>query len=275
MSHPPRPLFKLALAQMLVFGGKVEANLARAVRQIAAAAERGAQVVLLPEALDLGWTHPQSRAQAGEIPGGRVCEALRAAARRHRLYVCAGLTEADGGHVYNAAVLLSPDGEILLRHRKLNELAIAHEVYDQGDRLGVASTPLGTFGLLICADALVPGESVLRTLGMMGADVVLSPCAWAVPPGYDQQARPYGIEWREGYGAVAKAYRIWIAGCSNVGRISGGPWHGHACIGCSLVVGPEGEPVISGHYGEDAEEMLFIDIPPGLRPPRETGWRAG
>lgn len=264
--------FKLALAQMSVVGGDLERNLRHAVEIIAAAARAGAQVVLLPEALDLGWTSPSARKLAEPIPGGRAFSAYRNAARKFGLYVCAGLTERAGECVYNAAVLVSPKGELLLQHRKLNELDIGHDVYDQGDRLGVAHTPLGTIGLMICADGYVRGQFVTRTLGLMGADVILSPSAWAVKPGYDNAKQPYGGIWRQSYGDVARDFRIWIAGCSNVGRISGGPWNGHSCIGCSLVVDPEGRPVLTGPYGEQADHLLMIKIKPEPRPARGTGW---
>jgi predicted amidohydrolase len=270
---PSQPgTFKLALAQMRVEGGERQANLRRALRMISMGARRGAKVVLLPEALDLGWTNPRGRQLAEPIPGGRVCQALRGAARRTRVYVCAGLTERAGEAVYNAAVLISPDGEVLLHHRKLNELGIGHDVYDQGDRLGVVRTPLATFGLMICADGYVRGQFVARTLGLMGADVILSPSAWAVPPGYDNAKRPYGVEWRENYGVVARDFRLWIAGCSNVGRIKGGPWNGHSCIGCSLVVDPKGHPMLQGTYGERAEQLLLIEIRPEPRPARGADW---
>ena len=90
---------------MRVAGGNVDANLRGARRMIAAAARAGAQVVLLPEALDVGWTHPLSRELADLVPGGRVCSAYCDAAQEHGLYVCAGLTERAGDRVFNAAVL--------------------------------------------------------------------------------------------------------------------------------------------------------------------------
>ena len=266
--------FRLALAQMRVGGGDLQANLGRAEQMIAAAARAGAQVVLLPEALDVGWTSPSGRSLAGPVPGGVACRRFRAAARRHGVYVCAGLTERDGASIYNAAVLVSPAGEVLLHHRKLNELRIGHDAYDQGDRLGVVRTPLAAFGLMICADGYVRGQFVARTLGLMGADVILSPSAWAVSPGYDQARRPYGVEWRENYGAAARDFRMWIAGCSNVGLIRGGPWHGHACIGCSLVVNPQGRPVLQGPYGVRAEQLLMTEIRPEPRPARGADWEA-
>lgn len=265
-------MFRLALLQMHVTPGEPPANLARARRLIEKAAGSGAQVVVLPEAMDCGWTHPSARQLASPIPGGAVYEELAAAAARHGVYVCSGLTERAGGAVYNAAVLLSPRGELLLHHRKLNELEIAHELYAQGDRLGVARTELATLGLMICADGFAPGQVISRALALMGADVILSPSAWAVAADHDHAKTPYGGEWRDCYVPVAREHGLWIAGVSNVGPVTGGPWQGRRCIGCSLVIGPDGEEAACGPYGEGAEAVVYVEVEPHGRGVRGSGW---
>lgn len=273
-------MFKLAMVQMLVEGGAKSANLTRAETRIAEAAQAGARVALLPEALDLGWTDPSALTKAEPIPGGEPFERLAAAARRHDVYVCAGLTElasdagSDSAHgaVYNTAVLIGPEGELLLRHRKLNELEIGHPYYAQGQKLETVATPLGCIGVMTCADAFAPGLVVTRSLALMGADVILSPCAWAVPPNHDNRKDPYGKEWRACYQPVAKEFSIWIAGVSNVGSMTGGPWAGHRCIGCSLAVDARGEVAAQLGYGERAEEIRMLEIKPVARPARGDGW---
>jgi predicted amidohydrolase len=267
-----RNSFKLALAQMLVEGGRKEANLRRAIERIQEAAAAGAQLVILPEAMTLGWTHSSARTIAEEIPDGDCCRRLREAARANRIYVCAGLVERAGSLIFNSAVLIGADGGLILHHRKLNELEIAHEFYAPGDRLAVAATPLGTLGVMICADAFARGQVVSRTLGLMGADIILSPCAWAVPAGHDNAREPYGQLWLDNYCPVARDFRLWIAGVSNVGWLDDGPWNGRKCIGCSLVIGPDGRKILMGPYGADAEAMLYTDIHIEPRPARGDGW---
>jgi predicted amidohydrolase len=273
MPTPIRPSkFRLALAQMRVDGGRKEENLARAEARIAEAAATGAQLVLLPEALTLGWTHPSAASEAEPLPDGESCRCLSASARRHSVYVCAGLVEREGGHVYNAAVLLGPRGELLLHHRKINELEIGHDCYALGDRLQIARTGLGAFGLMICADAFAPGQAIARSLALMGADMLLSPCAWAVPPDHDNAREPYGQLWLDNYGPVARDFRIWIAGASNVGWLTAGPWSGRKCIGCSLLVGPTGRQELMGPYGADADAVLYADIELRPRPAQGDAW---
>src|SRR5688500_17368373 len=118
---------KLAIAQMLVEPGRKAANLARAEHFIAQA--QGADVVVLPETLTLGWTHPSARDSADPIPGGESCRGLCESARRHRVFICAGLVERAGEQIFNAAVFINPNGDVLIHHRKIHELDIAQDLY--------------------------------------------------------------------------------------------------------------------------------------------------
>ncbi len=251
---------KIALAQMLVEPGQKQTNLSRAEQRVGEAAQRGADIVVLPEALTLGWTHPSARTEADEIPGGESCARLCAAALRHRIFVCAGILERTGEKIFNAAVFISPSGEVVLHHRKIHELDIAHDLYSRGDRLAITETPFGRIGLMICADGFAPGQSISRALGMMGARVILSPCAWAVPHDHDNKREPYGQLWLDNYGPVAREFDLSIVGVSNVGPIKAGPWQGRKCIGNSLVIGRDGREVARGPYGERAEALLVQDL---------------
>jgi len=257
----PSPLFRLALAQMRVEPGDPEANRTRAEHWIGKAKAAGAEVVLLPEVLDFGWTHSSAQDGAGPIPGGESVERLRAAAAQSQIFVCAGLAERDGERLYNAAVLIDPCGEILLHHRKIHEIPFARALYATGDRLGVVDTALGRLGLMICADALTPGNVVANSLVAMGAQGILSPCAWAVPPTHDSSQTPYGQLWVDHYGSVAAPRGPWIAGCSNVGPVVGGEWNGWRCIGNSLVMAPGGRVECWGKHGVTAEELILVTLP--------------
>lgn len=268
MNTEPQQAYRLAMGQMLVESGEAARNLGRAREMIQRAVELGARVVVLPECLDLGWTSSAARESAQPIPG-RFSDALAEAAQQSRIHVVAGLTERAADRLYNAAVLLSPCGDILLKHRKINELDIAHDVYSIGDSLAVARTSIGTIGIPICADnfpdALVLGHSLAR----MGAQLLLSPSAWAMEADHNNTKDPYGSLWLGSYTTLAKLYDLTVVGVSNVGWITAGPWQGRKCIGCSLAVGPGGKVLAQGPYGEAAEALIPVDVE--LTPPAARG----
>jgi len=268
----PVKQYILAMIQMHVEAGDLEGNLDRATEKIAEAASNGASIALLPEAMDLGWTDPSAKTKAYEIPEGRTCLILRKAAEKYGIYVCAGIIEKEGDRRYNAAIIIDPSGSVILKHRKINELDIAHDLYSLGDRLNVVKTPIGTLGLYICADATAPGNALSNSLGLLGADIILSPCAWAVPPEFDNKVSPYGDTWRNVYKPASSRYEIWIVGVSNVGKIEAGPWKGWDCIGCSLVYGPDGSEVLQAPYGARADTIIYVDINLRDRPAWGTRW---
>jgi predicted amidohydrolase len=255
---------RLALGQMLVEPGEPERNLRRARQMIQRAAEQGAHILVLPECLDLGWTFPGARQMAQPIPGPHS-DTLAEAARAARLHVVAGLTEWSRHRLYNAAVLISPAGDLLLKHRKINELDIALDLYTTGDSLAVAATTLGTIAIPICADNFPSSLALGHALARMRAQLLLSPSAWAMEADHDNLREPYGALWLESYTTLARLYDITVAGASNVGPITAGPWQGRKCIGCSLAVGPGGQVLAQGPYGEDAEALIVVEtqvLPP-------------
>ncbi|MBI3962204.1 MAG: carbon-nitrogen hydrolase family protein [Deinococcus sp.] len=260
--------FKLAMGQMLVEGGNASANLKRATQMIKEAAAQGCTVIVLPECLDLGWTDPSARELAQPIPG-KYSDQLCQAARQAKIYVAAGLTERAGDRIYNAAVLISPEGEILRKHRKINVLDIAQDLYSTGDSLAVTRTPLGTIGVNICSDNFPNSLALGHSLARMGAQLLLSPSAWAVDADHDNNQEPYGDLWKTAYTTLAKLYDLTVVGVSNVGWMRGGPWKGRKCIGCSLVIGPGGKILAQGPYGESAESLVVVPIT--LVPPKVTG----
>jgi predicted amidohydrolase len=253
--------YRVGMAQILVEGGRPGANLERAVAAIAAAKAQGCRLVVLPECLDLGWTDPSARTAAEPIPGPHEA-VLAEAARRHGIYVAAGLVERAGDRRFNAAVLIDPEGRLRLHHRKINELDIALDLYSVGDRLGVVTTELGTIGLDICADNFGSSLAIGHVLARMGAQVIVSPSAWAVPADHDNDREPYGGLWLDAYSELTRLYDATVIGVSNVGWLTSGAWEGRRCIGCSLAMGPGGTILARGPYGTEATSLVVVEVEP-------------
>src|SRR5918999_59464 len=149
------------------------ASVAKAVRLLEQAAGEGAELAVLPEtfvplypsnrwargaAAFGGWDGLWERlhANAVEVPGPLVDE-LAAACARLGLHAVVGINERVGGSLYNAYLVLGPDG-LLHRHRKL--MPTQHERLfhgiGAGDDLRVVDTDLGRGGGLICWENRMP-----------------------------------------------------------------------------------------------------------------------
>jgi predicted amidohydrolase len=159
-------------------------------------------------------------------------------------------------------VLIDDAGRLVMKHHKINELDIAWDLYTRGDSLSVAATPFGRVAISICADNSPASISLGHAVGLMGARMILSPCAWAVTTDYDNEKEPYGWDvWDRSYPVIARDHGLTVIGVSNVGPIEAGPWAGRVCIGSSLAVGPHGIDLVKGPYGVGAEALLTVDVP--------------
>lgn len=249
---------RVSMGQLLVEGGEPRRNLERAVQLIAQAAGQGAQVIVLPETLDLGWTHPSAQTEAMPIPGP-YSDVLCASAREHKIYVCAGLTERDGERVYNAAILVNDAGDILLKYRKINLLGVCDDYYTIGNMLSVVETPLGVIGVDICSDNYGDCMEIGHVLARMGAQIILSPSSWTSDYSYVEGQDPYGKKWFGPYHHLASLFDMVVIGCTSVGYIVGGPYEGKKMIGCSLVVDKSGL-VAQGKYNEFASDLVLAEV---------------
>jgi hypothetical protein len=251
-------IVRIGMGQLLVEGAEPERNLQRAEDMVRVASEKGCEIVLLPEVLDLAWTHPSAKTEAQPIPG-LYSDRLAKIAKELKVYICAGLTEKSLERVYNTAILINSSGDIILKYRKINLLDVEQSFYSVGQSLSVVDTPFGTIGVNICADNYIDGLPIGHTLARMGVQIILSPSSWTVDYSIDETKDPYGQKWIKPYLILAKLYDLVIIGATSVGYIVGGPYEGKKMIGCSLAVNKDGI-IAQGPYLEFAGEIIPVDI---------------
>ena len=103
----------LACAQYPVRDGDPRTNLERSLAWISAAADAGADLVILPELSNSGCdlsSRELALRLAERVPDGPTFRAWAKAARELGLVVVGGLLEAEGDSVYNSAVVVGPEG---------------------------------------------------------------------------------------------------------------------------------------------------------------------
>jgi N-carbamoylputrescine amidase len=165
------------------------------------AAGEGAKIVCLQEltlsryfAVDPGGPEAVG-AEPEELPGGPTFEFAAGAARENGVYVHASLFEradAPDGLGYNTAIVVSPQGELVARTRKLHIPITAGYYEDRYFRPGPAGGdpfPLLDFGgarlgLPTCWDQWFP--ELARAYSLEGADVLIYPTAIGSEPDHPE-----------------------------------------------------------------------------------------
>jgi predicted amidohydrolase len=157
--------------------GDVAANVARGRDLIAEAARQGADLALLPELFTTGFPLDRLADLAEPIPGPTT-DRLGEAAAAGGLFVVAGMAEKEGatGHLYNACVVLGPDGRLVARYRKVYLYLGEREVLTPGCRACVVDLGFATAGVTICYDYIF--AHYVHGLVERGAELLLHPTAW-------------------------------------------------------------------------------------------------
>ena len=186
--RPPRKV-RLAAANYRPRGGKTARdNLIKFRPHVAKAAELGADLVVLGECITSVGNSLAAVDAAEPIPGEST-DYLGRLAKEHGLYIVTSLNERAGHLIYNTAVLLSPEGKLVGKYRKV---CLARGEYRKGIAPGrqfpVFDTDIGRIGMMICFDVHMP--EVARGLAANGAEIIAMP----IMGGHPALARARAIE---------------------------------------------------------------------------------
>ena len=187
------------------------------------------------------------RTVAQEIPGPLTDRVGKIAAKVKRWVVAGSIFERDGAEIYNTALVLSPEGDLVQTYRKLFPWQ-PFEASTPGDAPApVFDIPdVGRAGVMICYDGWFP--EVARGLALQGAEVILHPTLTSTPDRAEELvlARANAI--------VNQCYVVNI----NMGGIVGG--------GRSTAVDPEGRVLFTAGSGEELlPEFLDLERVPEIR----------
>ncbi len=236
-------------------------------------AQRGADLVVLPELWAAGGFSYRSWEERAEQLDGPTVTAIAAAARELGAVVHAGsiverAPEGAAAHErgpggrgrWNTSVLLGPDGGVLATYRKIHRFGFGAgepALMEAGEQ--VVTVPLPgrdgsegpVVGLATCYDLRFP--ELFRRLLDAGAELVVLPAAWPAPR----------VEhWRLLGRARAVENQQVLLACNTAGTHAGVRMGGH-----SQVVDATGTVLAEAGEGE---EVLVVDLDPGA----VADWRA-
>lgn len=267
-------LFNVAAVHAAPVGLDTEATIDKACALIAQAGREGVALVVFPEAFVPGFPywinlyppskqfpmHAVYRDASVEVPGPQIAR-VQDAARDASVNVVLGVSERDGGTLYNAQVHIDEHGALLGRHRKLQPTYAERFVWGTGDgsTLSVFDTRLGRVGGLICWEHMMN----LARQALIVDGVQIHAAAW---PGLGSQ---HGME---------ESFDVQVEALSRTHAVTGqcfvvvaqnpltqemvdamesvlGPADGQSVgAGWSAIFGPDGMTVAGPHTG--AEEKL-------------------
>ena len=185
MSNP-----KVAMIQMHVEEDKLK-NIANASEFVKAAAEQGADIVILPEMFNCPYKTPNFPLYAEE-EGGECYHLLSELAKAKGIYLVAGtMPEKDSeGKVYNTSYAFDRKGQKIGKHRKMHLFDIdikggqyfkESETLTAGNTVTVFETEFGKIGLAVCYDFRFP--ELARLMVEEGAKAIIVPAAFNMTTG--------------------------------------------------------------------------------------------
>jgi N-carbamoylputrescine amidase len=241
-------------------GDDVATNVARVARLTELAADRGAQVVCLPELLEGPYfcreEDPAFAAWAQELDGHPTVARFREIAARRRLVIPVSLFERAGPATYNSVVMLDADGSVLGTYRKSHipdgpgyEEKYYFRPGDTGFR--VWRTAWGTVGVGICWDQWFP--ECARAMALLGAEVLLYPTAIGSEPAMPEADNK--DPWQRVMIGHAVANGMPVAAANRVGVEDG-----QTFFGSSFVADPRGDKVAELDRVEEGVALAAFDL---------------
>jgi len=261
------PKFTAAAVQAAPVFLDRDGTIDKACELIASAGKVGASLIVFPETWVPGYpfwhttpnvfsreTYANLWKNAVEIPSTST-NRLAQAARKANAYVVIGINERDTvsrGTLYNTLLYLSPDGEVLHRHRKLMPTFTERTIWGFGDGsdLDVLETPLGRLGGLICWEH----EMTLAKYALYAQGEQVHCAVWPAFSGQNDHIdfgmRQYAFE---GACFVVSSCGVVVPGAYP--KVLGEPPKAN---GGTAIVSPRGAYLAGPVY--DTEEILYADI---------------
>jgi predicted amidohydrolase len=234
---------RIAVLQMDIQLGQVEANRQKAMAMIQKGLQQGAELFLLPEMWTTGYQLDQIQ-QLAEAADGPTISLLQQIAREHNVEIISGsIPEARNGNVYNTAYTINRTGQVIAQYSKIHLIGLmAEEQYiTPGDQKCSFELSIGKAGIIICYD--IRFTELPRALALEDCTTLFIPAQWP-------EVR--GDHWRILNLARAIENQQFVISANTVNGKGRGKMYGH-----SLIINPWGEILAEG--GEQ-EQLIIADV---------------
>jgi predicted amidohydrolase len=195
------------------------------VRQICT--EQHVDLILFPELVTTGYECGVRFIELAERIPGPTVNLLSQWAEEFGVYIAAGLVakEKVESILYNAAVLVGPDGEMLGQYNKVHLRGEERLAFRPGFKYVIWETEFGLTGIALGWDLAFP--EVARSLALEGAELILVGANWE---------ESNADEWQTYLKARAYENSIFVVGANRIGEE-----YSYKFAGRSMIVGPRGQ----------------------------------
>ena len=170
----------LALAQIDIAFGQPDRNYQTVAEAIAEAAQKGADVVVLPEMWNIGYDLERLPTTA-DRDGARTQSFLSELAKQHQLAIVGGsVATAEDGHFFNRSLTVDREGHLLASYAKAHLFRLMNE-----EKFITAGSAADHFTLgvpasvAICYDLRFP--EWFRRMASDGTQLFFLPAEWPTP----------------------------------------------------------------------------------------------
>ena len=180
-----RDIINIAVVNFKVAAGDKQSNLRRITEISAAAAKRGADLIVLPEMCLMGYDYfidekipRKTKIDVTETKYGPSVQAVTEVAKKYGVYIVFGMSEKisdDADILYNSAVILGPDG-LIDTYQKIHPFGTENLWCAKGETPLLVDTEWGPIGIGVCYDSYQFPELV-RYYVYKGARLYLNPTA--------------------------------------------------------------------------------------------------
>mgnify|MGYP005844452255 CR=1 FL=1 len=218
----------VAVAQMKPKLGEAEENLVKMSETISRiASQQRVDLIVFPELITSGYELGLRFTEVAQRVPGPTVNLLAQRANEHGIFIAFGMVtkEKVESVLYNSAVLVGPEGELLEVYNKIHLRGEERMAFREGYKLPVIPTEIGNIGLLIGYDLAFPEAA--RSLVLDGADLLCVVANW--------EAAQID-EWKTYVRARAYENAVFVAAANRIGEDVTLNFGGE-----SMVVGPRGQ----------------------------------
>jgi predicted amidohydrolase len=248
----PTQEITVATVQMEPELGRMEENLVKMREFIdRVATEQPVDLIVFPELITTGYElGPRFPQLAQRVPGAAV-NLIAQRASDLGIHVAFGMAtkkEKVESVLYNTAIMVGPDGDVLHQHHKIHLQGEEQITFRSGYQIRECETALGsdglTVGMLVGWDLAFPETA--RSLVMRGAELLVVLANWE---------EPHADEWRVYLRARAYENAVFVAAANRVGEEPS-----YTFFGQSAIVDPYGQFYATVEDPAEGYAVTTIDL---------------